>query len=403
LLIFGSSAFLLFGGVLVLVGSVQAQLAAALDVGLRDTGLLGATVVLGIGAGIFAAGPAIDRQPGRPLFVGAASLAGASLLLVAPDMTMNRALGHLFFVGFGAGFYETVLNTTVVSHHGDRAVRRIALMHSAATVGAMGMPLAIAIWFAEGGDFTGPFRLLGAAHLALALWGGGTSALASAPLPHAEARHDTAQGSLRGVLSRPSIAALLVASFFYVGAETSVSLFAVPFAIGSLGLSDERGQAAISAFWLGLLVMRLAVAVAPRPAGSGMIVVGGAVAGTILGGAVAYSLPWIELVLGLAGFAVGALFPLFIALAGQLAPEARGTSVAVVAGIGSAGGFVLPWLLGAWGDAEGAGAAFAGIGLCYIIVCISGAALSRFAQRRPQYGISGDPREGQQPSPGVTR
>jgi len=255
-MIFGCSAFLLFGGLLVLVGALQAELAGALGIGLRDTGLLGATLVLGIGAGIFTAGPAIDRRPGRPLFAASAVVTGAALMGVASDMTMGRALAHVFVAGLGAGFYETVLNTTAVARHGEQAVRRIAFMHSAATVGAMLSPVAIAIWVAGDGGFTGPFRALGAAHLALALWGTSTSALASEPLPHdAPPARDSGQ-ALRSVLSHGSVVALLVASFFYVGVETSVTLFAVPFASEHLGLAAERGQAGISAFWLGLLAMR---------------------------------------------------------------------------------------------------------------------------------------------------
>lgn len=381
-MIFGCSAFLLFGGLLVLVGALQAELAGALGIGLRDTGLLGATLVLGIGTGILAAGPAIDRRPGRPLFVASAAFTGAALLGVASDMTMGRAVVHVFAAGLGAGFYETVLNTTAVARHGDQAVRRIAFMHSAATLGAMLSPIAIALWVARDGGFVGAFRVLGAGHLALALWGARTSALAGEPLPHEATTARDARQALRRVLSHGPLVALLVASFFYVGVETSVTLFAVPFASEHLGLAAERGQSGISAFWLGLLAMRLAVVAAPRPTGAGMIAAAGGAAALLLGASVSLSLPWIEALLGLTGFAIGALFPLFIALAGRLAPEARGTSVAVVSGLGSAGGFVLPWLLGTLGDAHGAGAVFAGIAAACAVVCAAGVALLRSMRGR---------------------
>ena len=66
----------------------------------------------------------------------------------------------------------------------------------------------------------------------------------------------------------------------------------------------------------------------------------------------------VEAFFGAVGFALSFVFPLVVALAGTRTPSAPATGVALVAGIGSGGGFVAPWLVGAIGDAKGVAFAF---------------------------------------------
>ena len=60
-----------------------------------------------------------------------------------------------------------------------------------------------------------------------------------------------------------------------------------------------------------------------------------------------------ELVAGAFGLASGCIFPLMVALAAERFPSARGSAAGLVAGAGAAGGFAIPWLHGALGDAFG--------------------------------------------------
>ena len=97
----GFAAFLAFGSVLVLVGANQAALAHSLSLDLSRTGLLGSTLVLGIGIGVVGAGPLVDRHPRRPLWVASMGLAAAALL------------------GFGAGGLNTSANALVADIYPD--------------------------------------------------------------------------------------------------------------------------------------------------------------------------------------------------------------------------------------------------------------------------------------------
>ena len=91
----GFAAFLAFGVVLVLVGANQAALARDLSLDLSRSGLLGAALVLGIGAGVVGSGSLVDRYPRRPLWVFSTGLAGAALLGVSPGLGFERMLAQL--------------------------------------------------------------------------------------------------------------------------------------------------------------------------------------------------------------------------------------------------------------------------------------------------------------------
>lgn len=342
---FGSAAFLVFGVALVLVGANQAELARDLSLDLSRSGLLGAALALGIGVGVAGAGPLVDRLPRRALFVGSALLAAAALLLFDASMGYGRALVQVALLGLGIGFHETVINACVSELHGARAAKPLLLVHAAVTFGAMLAPPAIG-WLAEHGHWTASFRATGAAELALA--GGALLVRFPAP-PHAAG---PAHAPLRAVMS-PALLPFLVVGFAYVGVESALTLFAVPYATSALSLLEESGRTAISALWFGLLVGRLVLLAAQREIDARLLVGAGLAGALVLGGGIGARIPQLALVYGGTGFVLGFVFPVMIALAAQRFPTARGTATGLVAGSGALGGFAVPWLHGALGDRLG--------------------------------------------------
>ena len=364
----GFAAFLAFGVVLVLVGANQAELAAALHMDLASSGLLGAAVALGAGTGVTAAGPLVDRLPRRPLFVAALLVAAFALLTIHPGVGYWRAFGHLVLLGAGAGFYDTLLNAVVIQDGGTRASRPLALLHSGATAGAVAGPPLIG-WLAGLGDWTWSFHATGAAFLLLALW----AAMVPLPPPAIRSAARAGGGNGGGRLLTLPLLALAVIGFAYVGVETAVTLFAVPWADGLLGQDPARGRTAISVFWLGLLAGRLAMLALRRGLGTRFLAAAGVASAAVFGTAVTVNTPSLEAATFAGGLALGAVYPVMIALAGDRFPFASGTAAGLVAGAGAFGGFVVPWLTGALGDGMGLAAGLATLaGWCLLI---TGAAL----------------------------
>jgi len=346
-------AFLAFGAVLVLLGANQASLAAELGLDLARSGLLASALALGLGAGVVIAGPLFDRYPRRPLFVGSLLLSAAALISVDRDMTYARWLVHAAAAGAGIGLYDTLINAVVVQSYRERAARPMLAVHSAATIGAMVSPPLVG-WTASAHHFTASFAAAGWAHVAIAVWA--ACVRLPAPEPHA-----STPGAGRA-LEKAKLLPLAAVAFAYVGVEASVTMFAVPYASGALGLDAARGQRAIGAFWLGLLVGRLAVLAVRTALDARILVAAGALAAALVAAGVGLGVPP-EVGFFAVGAALGCVYPLMIALAGQAAPSARGTAAGLAAGAGALGGVAVPWVTGAAGDAAGITLGFASLAL----------------------------------------
>jgi fucose permease len=80
------------------------------------------------------------------------------------------------------------------------------------------------------------------------------------------------------------------------------------------------------------------------------------------------------------GCALGCVYPLMIALAGQIAPDARGTAAGLAGGAGALGGVAVPWVTGAAGDAAGITLGFASLALWCAAIAVAAAAAVRAAR-----------------------
>jgi fucose permease len=374
---FGTLGFLLFGALLVLVGASQDEIRAALDIDLARAGLLVSAVVAGIGIGVLGGGPLIDRLPRRPLFLIAAGITGAALLAIQPGQGYWSVFALLLIAGIGGGLYETILNAAALERYPDSSVRMVAILHSAASVGAMLTPIAIGWLVAPTqtgptptdptqADWTRAFHITGVAHL-------GVAALAwLAPLgsPMLATSNPNRSGAAR-IVTAPILFLCLVI-FAYVGVESAITGLAIPYAEDALALPADRGRNAISLFWLGLLAGRLAFAVRSGEVDDARFAAAmGGVAAVGLATGIAFSSTAVEALFAGVGFALGGVFPLLVALAGRRTPHAPATGVALAAGLGSAGGFVTPWLTGTIADATGIGFAMGTLALWCVAIALA--------------------------------
>ncbi len=368
MLAFSFAGFLFFGVLLVIVGANQAHLAPALGLDLEETGRLGASLLLGMGLGIIAAGPLIDRLPRRPIFLVAALTSALALLTTTADMGLARALTHMFFIGMGGGVLETVLNVIAVERYAQSAARYVIFLHTAATVGAMTAP-PLLDRLAEIGGFELGFQAIGCAALAIALWSG--LAPFEGPAPHEERG---ASSSLRSIAT-PALLALCVIGFSYIGIEAAITLFATPYAT-SLQIDHERGSTAISAFYFGLLLGRIALVATPRTPGFGLLMASGIASALLLAGGVGLGVAQVELWTGACGLVLSGVFPIMVTLVGQTFPNARGTATGIAVGSGTLGGVAISWLTGWVGESWGVGVAMGSLALWCLSVTLA-AFLSR--------------------------
>ncbi len=377
----GCATFFALGIVLVLVGSNQAAMASDLSMDLSASGFLGASLALGLGVGVTSAGPLVDRLPRRPLLVASCLLTALALLTAESGMSYGRAVGHVALIGAGCGFYDTLLNAATLDRWRTNAAPPLALLHAAATAGAVAGPPLVA-WTTSGGDWAASFRGLGFVYLGLAAWAtlvplpGSRADAARPPQPVDALRHPP-----RDPLLSPALLALCAVAFAYVGVENGLTLFAVPWASGGLSLAEATGRTGISVFWLGLLLGRLALLLQRRPIGAGLLAGCGFAGALVVCTASALARPELVAVMALAGLALGPVYPVMISLAGQRFPHAAGTATGLVGGAGALGGFLLPWLTGIVGDAAGVVTAVGFLGVFCLLIAAAALALARRTPR----------------------
>jgi fucose permease len=357
MLVFCFCTFMAFGVVLVLVGANQDALARSLSLDLTESGLLVALLSLGLSVGVVAAGPLFDRLPRRPLFVGALATAGLTLLCVEPGLGYSQWLAVVALTGLGIGAYNTLINAVVAQRFRHASSRPMTVMHSAASLGAIAGP-PLVVWISERSHWTDSFVYAGLAHIALAI----AACFLRFPPP------EEARGMPWSRLF-PALWPLGLATFAYVGAEACMTLYAVPYAEG-LGLPARAGQYGISFFWVGLLAGRLLVA-ALGLGDARVVQAGGLAAALLLAGAVASATQAVGVSLFCVGAALGGVYPVVIALAGQRAPGAEGSAAGLVAGLGGIGGFVVPWLTGSLGDYGGISVAYGSISIWCSIAAVA--------------------------------
>ncbi|MBW2240780.1 MAG: MFS transporter [Deltaproteobacteria bacterium] len=363
MLLLAHLGFLVFGTILVVVGSTQSALAAGLGIGLEGTGGLAAAVSLGLGIGVVSAGPPTDRWPRRPLFVMAALVASLGLVFAAMGSNVWQVGLGLGVAGAGAGFFETILNTVVAELDPPRAERRLASVHSAATAGAVAAPPLLAM-LAEGDAFGAAFLACAAAFGLVGLLGLAVP-LSAPPVTKTEAPTGAVAGPWLGLLP------LLVASAAYVGFETALTAFA-PALAAAQQLPPAQGVGAISALWLGLLLGRIAFLLSGRSAGASWLAGAGLLATLLLGVGLALEVRALALGFGALGFVLGIVFPVLIAVTARRFPERRATAVGLVAGAGALGGALVPWLGGVVGDRAGLPGTWAILIGCCLLLALAG-------------------------------
>jgi fucose permease len=364
----GSATFFTFGIVLTLLGSTQAEMARELGLDLTASGFLGAVLALGIGAGVLVAGPLVDRFARAPLFAGSCLLSAVAMFGVDSSRGYAGIVALLVVIGLGCGFYDTLVNVVVIERAGARGAAALAIVHSSATLGAAVGPLLVRFGLSHG-HWSGVFHALGWVHVGLAVAGVGLRGSRSTTRARTLAVSSTR-------VAAPALVALGFVTFAYVGVENGLTIFAVPWA-SHLAESERAGQWSISTFWFGLLIGRLSLVVYGSQRGLQLLAACGIAGAAIVCGSSALELGPLVVILTLAGLALGPVYPVTIALAAQRVPSAAGTALGLVAATGACGGFAIPWLVGAAGDAIGIRPALTLLGAHALLITVAALALAK--------------------------
>ena len=371
--------FLLLGWSGLLVPSLVRQIEATFGVDDAAVGVWYFVAASAYAVGSLGGGLLTERV-GRRAVLTAGALSVAASWLIAGTSGSWALFTLAAVIGGGAGAIDGGMNGLVLAVTHSASGRALNLLHLFFSVGALAAPLVIGWLVAAGVPWQMTMVATGIAALVVA------AAVASTGMPSGRqerpADHSPAPSPrVSNRLSAPLVL-LAVAIGCYVAAEIAVSSWTVRF------LDDvpfETATLALSGFWAGLALGRLLAARwGHRFSHSGLAATSVAISGIAIVAAVLAPSSTIAIVaIAIAGFASGPVFPLIVAIGGDLFPQ----RVAAVAGALTAaavvGGIVYPPLVGILSGSLGLGAGLLGAAALSIVSAVAILAARRLARSRP--------------------
>ena len=301
---------------------------------------------LGYLAGSLLGGRLYDRIPGHPVM-------GGALLLMAGMMGLAPVVPHLWMLaaailllGLAEGALDVGGNTLVVWVHGDKVGPFMNALHFFFGLGAFLSPLIIAQVMLRGGGLIHAYWTVAALLLPGALW------LRCLPSPAGASATTTRSGPE----NHGRLVTLIILFFFlYTGAEVAFGGWIYSYAVALRLTSDTVAAYLTSTFWGALTVGRLlavplAIRFPPRTvlladclgclASLGLVLLGSrSLVATFVG------------TCGV-GLSMASIFPAALSLAqGRMRITGAVTGWFFVGA--SAGGMVLPWLIGQFFESVG--------------------------------------------------
>jgi fucose permease len=373
-------AFLLIGWSGLLVPSLVRQIEATFGVDDAAVGIWYFVAASAYAVGSLAGGLLTERFGRRTvLTTGALGLAASWVIAGTSGSWVIFTLAAA--IGGGAGAIDGGMNGLVLAVTDAASGRALNFLHLFFSIGAFAAPLVIGWLVASGIAWQVPMVATSVGALLL------VAALLSVEIPSGrrERRSDPSPAPANRVGSPPSAPLMLLAVAIgcYVAAEIAVSSWTVrflddvPFATASLALSG---------FWAGLALGRL-LAARWGDAFSHSRLAAGSVAAAGVAVIVAVLAPSPTIAIGaiaVAGFASGPVFPLIVAIGGELYPHRVAAVAGTLTAAGVVGGIVYPPLVGLMSASLGIGAGLLGGGCLSIVAAgaiLAAARLSRQADR----------------------
>ncbi len=365
-----------------MLGTAWPSMHRSFHVPVADLGLVLLASTSGAVAVAAFVGALVRRLPASWLFAaGLACGAGASVgFAVSPGFGVLVAVAVMF--GLAAGVVDGGLNT-VVGLSGRR--RLLNLLHGFYGVGTALGPLVVTVAVVTG-SWRPAYLVLLAVDAALAvLW-----ALSRRPSP----RKGPARGA-PGVPPPPTdpgprrgaVTAGIVVFFLYTGLEVGAGQWETTFNRIHLHLPAATAGLATFGYWSALTVVRIGLAVVPRPPRHQSVVrVGTATA--VVATAVIWWQPGVVATLvafAVLGGALAGVFPALVALTpARLGDRRAQHAIAWQVGAAAAGGAGLSAVIGALIGAGGLGVLGPAITVLAVAVTATGIGLDRLAPASPQ-------------------
>ena len=339
---------LVFGIILTTLGSILPSLIERFGIDKANAGSLLLLMSAGILVGSVIMGPVADRYGFKALLAGscAAVLVGLEGIALAPAFAWLTPA--VLLVGVGGGIINGGTNALVADISEEGRSAGLSLLGIFFGIGAVGVPFLLGMLL----DRFSYSALMGAVGLTLVVPIAFTAAVRFPPAKQAQGFPIRRATSL---VREPFLLLLGLMLFLESGMEITIGGWTSTFFTEELAIQGRQALFYLSLFWLGMMLMRLALGTALRNARPARLLVSCialAFVGSLLllgshtraPGAAAVFL------LG-AGLAAG--FPVILSYVGDRYAALTGTAFSIALVMALTGGSILPWLTGIIGQGHG--------------------------------------------------
>ena len=366
------------------IGVAWPSMRASFDLPLDALGALLVSSTIGYVASSFSAGWLLSRMGVGTLLALSCLATGASLVgyATAPEWSALVALGLL--AGLGAGAIDASINTWAAN---SQSARTLSLLHACYGLGTTAGPAIMTRVLMAGHAWRRGYWILGATQIALALAFSATLRLWRTPGEPREghpAAH--ARAPLAATLRLPAAWLGIACFFLYVGLEAIAGAWTFSL-LAARGAGMASAGSAVSAWWGGLFVGRVGLALLPPATLHTRL--RGCASGLVLAAA------WLALDLGhtqdllavaLLGLAAGPIFPSLIsATPARLTPAHAANAVGLQVAAAALGQSLLPAAIGVGAAAVGLELVPGALLACAVLLLAANERLERSA---PAPGLS---------------
>jgi fucose permease len=369
---------LAFGIVLTTLGAVLPSLVERFGIDKSAAGALFVLMSFGILVGSLVFGPIVDLRGYKRVLVVAAAFIGLGLAGIAYAPTLAWLRVSIVLVGLGGGVINGGTNALVADVSADERSAGLSLLGVFFGVGAVGVPFVLALLL---GSFS--YSTLIAAVAVLMLVPLVVTAAARFPAPKQAQGFPLADA---GRLIRDPVLLLMgMMLFLESGMEITVGGWTATYFQEELGLGGQRALVFLSLYWLGMMLVRLALGWLLRRASPARVLLGclgiALVGAFLLLGTESVAAAGAGVFLLGCGFA--ATYPVVLGFVGDRYEQLSGTAFSVVIVIALAGGMLLPYATGALGAVYGLRGSFLIIPTALVLLAALLLVVTRRLSTRP--------------------
>ncbi len=366
-LVFSAACFgmLLFGIVLISLGSILPAITAKFTLDELTVGTLASILPFGILAGSLVFGPIVDRYGYKNLLIICAILVLAGLEMIAFAESIFFLQLSMLLIGFGGGVINGGTNALVADISTEDKGANLSYLGVFFGIGALGMPVVLGLLsktFSQTNIISGIgfFVLIPVIFFASVKF----------PVPKQSQGFPIKAGL--GLVKESILLLFGFALFFESGMEGIVNNWSTTYLIKELKVNADDSLLALSCFVAGMTSTRLllgAVLKKLQPYVVIFICLGIAFTGTLI---LIFTSTYGAAVLGLVllgiGFAAG--FPLILGYVGEIYSSLSGTAFSIVLVIALAGNMLLNYLVGIIAHSYGIGKFTLLLAVCIILMAV---------------------------------